>query len=148
MAASITFFNKFREYCGDGTIDLDDNTFKVMLLTSGYTPNVETQTVKADIVANEISAANGYTAGGVTVAATWVKSTTTVTFDLADAVWTASGGSLTARYAAVYRDGTVNGVVDALVCYVLLDVTPADVVATAGNDLRVVWHANGVFVLS
>lgn len=148
MAASVTFYNSFKEYMADGTIDLDNATFKVMLTTSAYTPSA-THTVKADVT-NEISATNGYTAGGVTVAATWVRTSGTVAFDLADAVWTAAGGSLSARYAVVYASGSMGSpsVTDPLVCYILLDTTPQDVTATDTNQLKVVFNASGLFTLS
>ena len=64
--------------------------------------------------------------------------TTTVTVDIAtDPVWTASGGSIVARFAAIYE---VSGDV---LCYCLLDSTPANVTATTGNTLTVAAHASG-----
>jgi hypothetical protein len=138
-------FNTFRERVADGTIDLDNDTFKLMLLLSAWTPNMETQSDYADISANEHANANGYTTGGVVVAATWTRSTVTVTFDLADGLWTASGGSITARYAAIYDDTPAG---DPLVCYSLLDNSPADVTASDGQQFKVQVHASGVFTLT
>jgi len=147
MAASITFYNSFREYLGDGTIDLDTHTFKVMLTSSSYTPNASTHTVKADVT-NELSTANGYTAGGATLGSvTWTLSGGTVTFDAADTAWTASGAGITARYAVIYDD-TPSSPADPLVAYILLDTTPADVTASAGNNLTLQWNASGIFTLS
>lgn len=144
MAASITFYNSFREYVADGTIDLDTHTFKVMLTSSSYTPSAS-HTVKADVT-NELSTANGYTAGGATLGSVnWGHSGGTATFDAADTVWTASGGSIAARYAVIYDDTAAN---DELVAYILLDTTPADVTATAGNTLTLQWNASGIFTLS
>jgi len=147
VAASITFYQSFREYLGDSTIDLDNDTFKVMLTSSSYTPNAGTHTAKADVT-NELSTANGYTAGGATLGSvTWTRSGATVTFDAADTVWTASGGSIVARYAVIYDDTTTSPA-DALVAYILLDTTPADVTTTAGNTLTLQWNASGIFTLS
>ena len=147
MAASITFYNSFREYLGDGTIDLDTHTFKVMLTSSSYTPNASTHTVKADVT-NELSTANGYTAGGATLGSvTWTLSGGTVTFDAADTAWTASGAGITARYAVIYDD-TPSSPADPLVAYILLDTTPADVTASAGNNLTLQWNASGIFTLA
>lgn len=145
-AATITFYTSFKKWMADGTFDLDTNTFKVSLHTSSYSPNASTHTVYADLT-NELPTANGYTNGGQTVAATWTG-TSTVTFDLADADWTASGGSITARYAVIRASGTLNGHVDPLVAYVLLDSAPADVTATDTNHLIVQWNASGVFTLA
>jgi hypothetical protein len=145
MAASLTFYQSFREYMSDGTIDLDTDSFKVTLHTSTYSPNAGTHTVYADLT-NELSTASGYTNGGVALGSvTWTRSGATVTFDAADTVWTASGGTITARYAVIRKDGTANAIVSPLVCYILLDTTPADVSATTGNTLTLQWNASGIF---
>lgn len=49
MAATITFYNSFKEYIADGTIDLDTDTFKVTLHTSSYTPSATTHTIYSDL---------------------------------------------------------------------------------------------------
>lgn len=145
MAASFTFYNSFKEYMADGTIDLDTHTFKLLLTSSSYTPNASTHTVKADVT-NELSTANGYTAGGATLTTvTWNRSGGTVTFDADNVVWTASGGSIVARYAVLYSDTAAS---KELVGYVLLDTTPADVTTTSGNTLTIAWNASGIFTLS
>lgn len=148
MTASITVYQSFAEYIADGTIDLDTDTFKVTLHSSSYTPSASTHTVYADLT-NELSTANGYTNGGGTLASvTWTRSGGTATFDAADFVWTASGGSITARYAVIRKDGTANAIVSPLVAYILLDTTPADVTATAGNTFTLQWNASGIFTLA
>lgn len=148
MAASLTFYQSFREYVADGTIDLDTDTFKVTLHSSSYTPNAGTHTVYADLT-NELSTASGYTNGGDALGSVqWTRSGGTVTFDAADTIWTASGGSITARYAVIRKDGTANAIVSPLICYILLDTTPADVTATAGNTLTLQWNGSGIFTLS
>lgn len=50
----------------DGDIDLANDTIKVMLLTSSYTPDLDHDFVD-DVSANEVSG-TGYTAGGATLA--------------------------------------------------------------------------------
>ena len=94
-------------------------------------------------VTNEHANANGYTTGGFSLGALTLAGTTTVTVDdPADAVWTASGGSITARFAVIYKSaGNV-------LCYCLLDSTPADVTATNGNTLTVALNASGIFTLA
>jgi hypothetical protein len=92
---------------------------------------------------NEHANANGYTTGGISYGALALSGTTTVTVDDAlDAVWTASGGSITARYAVIYESG------GRVLCYCLLDSTPADITATTGNTLTVALSASGIFTLS
>lgn len=133
--------NAFKEYEGDGTVDLDDDTFVMRLYSSAS--NVHDATLEdATAATNELATANGYTAGGQTVAATWTRSGGTVTFDVANASWTASGGSITARYAALIDTTTTPD----LVCMsALLDNTPADLTATDGNNFNVNVSASGVY---
>ena len=147
MAASLTRYNSLSEYIADGTIDLDTDTFKVTLHTSSYTPSAS-HTVYANLT-NELSTANGYTNTGATLGTvTWNRSGGTTTFDAADTTWTASGGSIVARYAVVRKSGTANTIVDPLICYILLDTAPADVTTTTGNTLTLAWNASGIFTLS
>lgn len=142
-----TIYDSFLEYMADGTCDLDGDTFKVALVTSSYTPAQDTHDTWSDVSANEVANGNGYTTGGVTVTQTWVESAGTVTFDSDDPSWTASGGSITARYAVIYDD-TPTSPADPLVAYLLLDDTPADVTATSGADLTIVLPSGGYFQLS
>ena len=147
MAASITFYNSFKEYVADGTFDLNTDTFKVMLVTSSYTFSAA-HTVIADASANEISN-TGYTAGGATLASvTFSQTSGTATFDAADTTWTASGTSLVARRAIIYKSGTANARVSPLVASILLDTTPADVTVTAGNTLTLQYNGSGIFTLA
>lgn len=144
MTATITLYQSFNEYVGDGTIDLDTDTFKVTLHSSSYTPSASTHTVYADLT-NELSTANGYTNGGATLASvSWSRSGATVTLDATDTTWTASGGSIAARYAVIRKSGTANSITDPLVAHILLDNTPADVTATDGNTLTLAWNASGI----
>jgi len=86
-----------------GAVDMDTDTFKVMLLTSAYTPNKDTHAKRSDVEANEV-AGTGYVAGGETVTVT-VDAVDTVNDDvqtnLGGAAWAAS--TITARYAAYYK---------------------------------------------
>ena len=140
-------YNKFKEYMADGTIDLDGDTFKIILLDSGHTIDLTDDTY-SDVSADELSTANGYTAGGETLTSvTWSESSGTITFDCADVTWTASGGAITARYAVIYDD-TPTSPADPLVAYCLMDNSPADVSASDGADLTIQMSANGIFTLS
>lgn len=139
-AGSFTLFNGVSEYLGDATVDLDSDTFNITLHTSSYTPS-GAHDVYADL-SGELSTANGYTSGGAALSSvTWTRSSGVTKFDTADQVWTASGGSIVARYAVV-RSVTANK----LIGYFLLDDTPADLTATDGNTMTIGPHAsNGWF---
>lgn len=147
MAAdALVFYDSFREYMADGTIDLDGDTFKAILVLSSYTPSVSGHSTYADIT-NEHANGNGYTTGGVTVAATWVESSGIVTFDIADPSWTASGGNLVARYCVIYDD-TPSSPANPLVGYYLMDNSPADVTQVDGGTLTVQIPSGGLFTLA
>lgn len=140
-------YNNFKLDIGDGSIDLDTDAFKVALYTSSSNAATLTLNGKA-AVTNEVANGNGYTTGGDSVTATWTESSGTVTFDSDDPSWTASGGSITARFAVVYDDTPTSPTADPLVCFSLLDNTPADVTVTDGNTLTLQLSANGYFQLS
>lgn len=130
-AGTFTLFNNVAKYLGDATVNLSSHTFKMRLLASSYTP-AGTHDVPTDLT-GELSTANGYTAGGTTMAgASLTIAAGVATWTTSNQVFTASGGSITARYATI-EDSTAGK----LIGYLLLDTTPADVTATAGNTLTV-----------
>lgn len=143
-------YEQAKLHLADGTFDLDDTTnWKMALFTSSSNANtLSTSSVYGDLT-NEVANANGYTTGGTAIGSeTWTNSSGTITFDTADATWTASGGSIVARFAVIYKNATVNSVVKPILAVCLLDTTPANVTATDGNTLSVVINASGVFTLS
>lgn len=139
-AGTWTFTNGGRTRLLNGTFDIDTDSFKCALFLS--TSNIGAASTTYAGLTNEHANANGYTTGGIAVALT-LAGTTTVTVDITtDPVWTASGGSITARFAVIYE------VAGDVLCYCLLDSTPADMTATTGNTLTVAANASGVFTLA
>ena len=139
-AGAWTFTNGGRTRLLNGTFDIDTDSFKCALFLS--TSNIGAASTTYAGVTNEHANANGYTTGGIAVALT-LAGTTTVTTDVTtDPVWTASGGSIIARFGVIYE------VAGDVLCYCLLDSTPADVTATTGNTLTVAMNASGVFTLA
>ena len=119
--------------------DLSADVFKMGLCSSTYVPSQSGHSQLSDIT-NELSG-SGYTrqtlaSSGVT------RSGGTVKFDAADAVFNAVGGDLVARYFFIYDD-TLSG--DPLVCYGLIDNTPADITISDGNNLTLQFNLNGLF---
>ena len=141
MAASIWWFTDTgRQKFLDGAFDLDTDTFKLALLLS--TSNIGFGSTTYAGLTNEHANANGYTTGGQTVTLT-VSGTTTVTIGLSSSVvWTASGGSIAARFAVLYENA------GSVVAFCLLDDTPADVTVTNGGTLTIAAHASGLFTIS
>jgi hypothetical protein len=128
--------------------DLTSATIKALLTTSTYVPDTTNtgHSVLADIT-NELANANGYTTGGVALAtpAVAVSSTNGYKFSTGNASWTASGGSIPAwRNMVIYVSGTLWGLTNPLLCYLIGDSAPADVPATAsGNGFIVNCPAGG-----
>lgn len=96
-------YNKFQVFTKDlieGKHNFASNTFKIMLTN---TAPVNTNAVKADLT--EISAGNGYTAGGTATTITSSTSSGTAKVTGTDVVFTAAGGSIgPLRYAVLYND--------------------------------------------
>lgn len=139
-AGAWTFTDGGRTRLLNGTFDIDTDLYKCALFLS--TSNIGAASTTYAGLTNEHANANGYTTGGIAITLT-LAGTTTVTVDIqTDPVWTASVGSITARFAVIYEVG------GDVLCYCLLDNTPADVTATAGNTLTVAANVNGVFTLA
>lgn len=81
-------------------INAGSDTWKIALTNTA--PNVGTHTVLADIT--DLATSGGYTAGGATCAITSSVQTAGVykLILVSPAVWTASGGGFTFRYAVLY----------------------------------------------
>jgi hypothetical protein len=99
--ATFNKFEAFTEHLAEKVHDLNADTLKVYLTNA--TPDAAADAIKADLA--EISAGNGYTAGGgdtqnATSRTGGVTSVTGVDF-----VWTAAGGSIGPfRYVVLYND--------------------------------------------
>lgn len=90
--------------CVVGNVDYDTDTFYMMLVGTGYTPDYDTHTRRSNVTANEVSG-TGYTAGGASVTVTVSSfNTTTNKITITVASKTFGGVTLTGvRYAVVYK---------------------------------------------
>lgn len=132
-------YNSFKEYLGDGTIDMDNDSFKVILLGTGHTPDA-TNTQYSNISGNELANGNGYTTGGNTLAnVVWSRTAGTVKFDADDPVWTSA--TFDARYAAIFDDTAAN---DLLVCLIDFGGTKS----VSNGTFTINFHADGIFTLA
>jgi len=141
--ATYTKFNAFVEYLLiTKSIDFDADTFKVMLTN---TAPVSTNSVKADLT--EISAGNGYTAGGTATTITHSRSTGTSKIVGTDVVFTASGGSIGPfRYAVLYDDTPAASPTDPLVAFWDYG---SSITLASGETFTVDFDAtNGIFTLA
>lgn len=134
-------YTSFKNLIGKGGVNFATDTLKCALLPSTHTPDASMQ-VWADVSADEISG-TGYTAGGAALAnQSWNVSGTSCILDADDIEWT--GASVTARYALIYKVGTVETLENPLIC--LLDF--GENKGVTGGTFSVQFAALGVLNLS
>lgn len=141
MASAI--YNSFKKKIVDGSnINLSADTIKAALVTSAYTPNIDTHANFSDIT-NEV-VGTGYTAGGMSLAN---KSLTIDTvndkavFDADDTSWPTS--TITARGVILYKSTGVAST-SPLIAYIDL-VTDK---STTGDTFYLTWASAGILNLT
>ena len=140
-AGNYTFYNNFRDALAKADVDLNTNTFKALLLTSAYTPNVATQSVLADITTNEVTDSDyaRITLANVTV----TQSGAVITIDSDDLSY-GTNVTITAKYVAIYDDTSAS---DTLVVFADLD-TGGGSVSSTSSTFQITNNASGIFTLS
>lgn len=116
MAGTWNWFGNGLLNIAKGTVDLDTDTFKMLLATSAYTPNKDTHDFRDDVT-NEVSG-TGYTAGGATlsgVSVTYDAGTDQVQISWTDPTWPSS--TITARTAVIYKYRGGAASADELIAY-------------------------------
>ena len=119
---SSTPSNKIKYLLATKAIDFANDTFKIILMATGFTFDIDTHHGYADVSASELGTANGYTAGGNTLAGVAVTEDDTddrteVTWN--NTTWTASGGSIGPTPGAIIYDDTVTSpTADPIVGYI------------------------------
>jgi hypothetical protein len=141
-AGAWVFTNAARTNLLDGTVPVASGTFKMALYPSTSDLTVASTTYAAVTNEHANQGAPGYETGGKSVDLT-LAGTTTVTIDIAtDPVWTATGGSIAAKWAAIYEVGAD------ILCFALCDSGGATITATVGNTFTVAANASGVATLA
>lgn len=97
---SSLIFNNALDNLARGTIDFDTDTFKAMLVTSGYAENKDTHEFRSDVT-NEVTG-TGYTAGGATVTVTVTLDTVNDRIDISLGSLSLPTSTITARKAVYY----------------------------------------------
>jgi len=118
-------YNEFLDYLAKN--DVSDDTFKVALVTSSYSPDKDAHEFFDDVT-NEVSG-TGYTAGGETVTGTLTLDTANdkLTLEFASTSWTSA--TITAR-GAVYYSSTGTASTSTLIAF---NDFGSDVAVTAGT---------------
>ena len=145
-------YNSFKLKLAQAGINLSTDTLNIALLTSAYTPNIDTDTYFGDINSREASGTN-YTAGGqaLTTQALTNDLTNNRTYLTADNPhWDSS--TITARYAVFYKN-TGNPATSPLIGYITFldgNGNPADK-STNGDSFYITLaagSAGGLFDLT
>ena len=147
MAAAdkVKIYDKFLKNQADDIISLSTAGLKVALATEASNAASLTLEFYTQIT-NALPTASGYTIGGQTIAnVTVTEAGGIITLDGDDMSWTATGGSIAARYAIIYDDVAVG---KPLVGFVLLDSAPDDLTAIDTQEFIIEWHANGILRFS
>lgn len=110
-------YNHCLDNLARGTIDFDTDTFKVMLVTSTYTPNKDTHEFRSSVT-NEVSASGSYAAGGGTSTVTVTKDDTNDRLDVSFGNVSFTSATITARAAVIYKSRGGASSADELVAYV------------------------------
>jgi hypothetical protein len=105
-----TVSNKIKYLLATKAIDFANDTFKIILMQSGFTFNKDTHHGYADVSGSELGTANGYTVGGNTLAGVSVTEDDVdnrceVTWN--NSSWVASGGVIGPSPGAIIYDDTV-----------------------------------------
>jgi len=99
--ASANRFEAFSEHLCEGVHNLDTGVIRAYL--SNTTPDLAADAVKADLA--EISAGNGYTAGGEDTLNATSRTGAVTSITATDITWTASGGTIGPfRWLVHYND--------------------------------------------
>ena len=149
MAASAFIaFDKYPLNTMNNNINMADATagrFKCILATADWTPDVteEEYNPASGIGLCELPTANGYTVGGVALTGISLTELAGVTKWISDTIsWLANGGSIVARYAAIYETNN-----NKFVCYCQPE-SGANKTATDGNYFSILPDAAGILFVT
>jgi hypothetical protein len=131
-------YNSFKKSLMDGSLDLANDTIKVMLVTSSYAPDADLHDFVDDVTGE--ASGTGYTAGGAALSnksVTQDNADDEGVFDADDVTWADS--TITARGAVVYKDTGVAST-SPLVCYIDFGADKS----SEGADFTIQWNAEGI----
>lgn len=147
---TLTLFEEFSKNIGDGSHDLDADSFKVMLITQqvGGTPTITAADATPDSADYTEVTGTGYTAGGEAITVTWTEANGTATFQVTSGAtsWTQNGaGPATIKTALIYNT-THAGTNDAI-GFIDMTTDGTTAISLIDGDITITWNPN-IFTLS
>lgn len=143
-------FNDAKANLMNGTVDLDTNTIKVLLVGTTFSgveddgPNVSNITTLGELTGTGYTSGHG-NAGRKTLTSATVTADDTnnrAAFDAADVTWTGiSAGTI--HGALIHKEGTTNDTDAKVIAFIDLANT-----VTNGGDITISWGANGILLLT
>lgn len=131
----------------DGTLDFDTDSFRMVLVTSGYTPAL-THTAWSAISANEVANGNGYATHGKALTCTTSVAGQVASLDCDDQSWPSS--TFSAKYAVIVHDADGNGALaagDVPVMYCDLE-TGGGSLSPSNGTLSITINASGLYQIT
>jgi hypothetical protein len=132
-------YNSVKKKLLEKSIDFVNDTIRVALLSSAYSPSQDNDEYLDDVIAYEI-AGTGYSSWGTAITGKTVTQDNTNNlgkFDGDDVVWPSA--TFTARYAVVFKSTGVTGTSPLIR---LLDF--GTVKSPSGVDFQITWHSDGI----
>ncbi len=133
-----TVYNSYKEAQQRGTIDLVNDTIKVILV-NGYTVDPDNHQYYSDVQSSEVSG-TGYTTGGQALANKTITIDTVndkAIFDADDVSWLNS--TISADGCIIYKD-TGDPLTSPLICYMPF----GSVISSNNTEFKIQWSANGI----
>lgn len=134
---SVYTFEEFTKYIGDGSHDLDGDTFKIMLLSNTHNSTIAVANATPDSADYTEVTGTNYTAGGVTVTVTWTEVGGVATLATTSAAtWSQNAaGPADIRTALLYNTTHV-GTNDAI-CYIDMTADGTTPISLADGDITI-----------
>ncbi len=114
MSVTKTISDRFLLERGKGTIDFFSDTFKAILMDTGFTFDKENHGELLDVEGNEIGSGNGYTQQDITLTtdSAWAVSNNEASISWNDLHITADGGNIqTFKGVIIYDDSHTDNVI-------------------------------------
>ncbi len=104
MAVTAAPYGAFLTGLGAAQFNFTTDTVRIMLVTSAYTPNMDTHTFQSDVTGEVGSSGTGYTSPGLALSnASWAYDPANDRTVLSADPLTWTGVSFTVRYAVAYK---------------------------------------------